>query len=203
MGKKSPEICRKFRVLVTSQKPEAFNGPLKKDFTFHEKATISVFKVKLFNMLNVLSCEYRDNKKEIEYEVKIKDNMWYKGLDWARAKKITIIEEDENVKHYFIPDGKREQIKKQEIHAYKAANFKSFDAFTKTMYKIWVISAPVDDFKKTTCTCPEFFKKYTCKHVVGLGLRIKKMNLPRHIIRVETSRRPGRPEKAGPALRMN
>lgn len=187
----------------TNNALEAFNGRIKKDFTFHEKATIAVFKVKLFNMLNLLSCEYRDNKKEIEYEVKIKDNMWFKGLDWARSKKITIIEEDETVKQYFIPDGKREKITKQEIHAYKAANFKTFDAFIKIMYKIWTITVPADDFKKSTCTCPDFFRKYTCKHVVGLGLRTKKINLPDHITRVESSRRPGRPERAGPALQIN
>lgn len=189
-----------FMVPKTNNALEAFNGRIKRDFTLHEKASISVFKVKIKNMLNVLSCEYRDNKKQIERDVKVKDGMWYKALDWARSKKLTITEETDNVKRYYIPDGKREKITNQEFHSYKTISFKSFDALTRIMYKIWVVSVPGDDFKNAKCTCPQFFEKYTCKHVIGLAIRLKKYDLPEHIIRVESYRHPGRPEKAGPAL---
>lgn len=72
-------------------------------FTFDEKATIVVFKVKLFNMLNVLSCEYRDRVKEIERDLKIQGYLQQRAVHWAEQNKVSIIEEEENMKLYYIP----------------------------------------------------------------------------------------------------
>ena len=30
-----------------------------------------------------------------------------------------------------------------------------------------------DKWKEGKCTCPSFFKKYICKHVIGLSIRLK------------------------------
>lgn len=124
------------RVPKTNNALEAFNGRIKRDFTLHERSTIAVFKVKIFRMLNTISLEYRDNVKSIHREVKTNDHLWYKGLEWARMTKGTITEEQPNMKKYFIPDGKRDEITENEVNAYKRKKQKTFDNLVKAMYSL-------------------------------------------------------------------
>lgn len=39
---------------------------------------------------------------------------------------------------------------------------------------IWHSTLNETNFQKSTCTCPEYFKSYVCKHIVGIAA-IKKL----------------------------
>jgi uncharacterized Zn finger protein len=55
---------------------------------------------------------------------------------------------------------------------------------------------------KGICNCPSFFKKYMCKHVVGLAIRSRFCTPPvaAKNIPIGQKRRRGRPSKAKKAL---
>jgi uncharacterized Zn finger protein len=56
--------------------------------------------------------------------------------------------------------------------------------------------------KKSKCNCPAFLKNYTCKHVVGMAIRLKYCKPPSAVetMPIGEKRKRGRPAKAKPAL---
>ena len=57
-------------------------------------------------------------------------------------------------------------------------------------------------WKEGTCTCPCFLKKYMCKHVIGLSIRLKYVKpLPAaKQVPIGEKRKRGRPNKSSKAL---
>ncbi len=57
-------------------------------------------------------------------------------------------------------------------------------------------------WKTSKCNCPVFVKNYMCKHVVGMGIRLKYCKPPpaAKTIPIGEKRKRGRPSKAKPAL---
>ncbi len=56
-------------------------------------------------------------------------------------------------------------------------------AFKKRASAIWIVTLPnhenmADNWKQGKCTCPYFLKKYMCKHLVGLAIRLKYVKPP-------------------------
>jgi hypothetical protein len=46
----------------------------------------------------------------------------------------------------------------------------TFDDFVKCAFSVRKITLDRTNWRKSTCTCPTYFKKYLCKHVIGLAL---------------------------------
>lgn len=59
-----------------------------------------------------------------------------------------------------------------------------------------------EEWRKAKCSCPAFLKNYICKHVVGMGIRLKRREPPpaAKTVPTEEKRKRGRPAKAKPAL---
>ena len=60
-------------------------------------------------------------------------------------------------------------------------------------------------FKNNTCTCPSFFKKYICKHIIGIAIRTipeirKSIPLAAKNLPLTSKRKTGRPALAKKAL---
>jgi len=69
---------------------------------------------------------------------------------------------------------------------------------------VWIVSLPTvnDKWKEGKCTCPYFLKKYMCKHVIGLAIRLKLDKTPaaaKHVPIGQKRRRVG-PSKATKVL---
>ncbi len=71
---------------------------------------------------------------------------------------------------------------------------------------MWTMTMPNDlsetKWKAGTCTCPCFLKKYMCKHIIGLAIRLKAAKSPpaaKEIPRGRKRKR-GRPNKSSKAL---
>ena len=54
-------------------------------------------------------------------------------------------------------------------------SWKTLDEFRKRAIDIWRVTIPTTDvnsiWKKNTCSCSSFLKKYLCKHIIGTSLR--------------------------------
>lgn len=183
---------------------ESFNGKIKTNFECRDRPPLNEFKERIMNMLNILAIEYRDNIKAISDEVEISKQMWTKGYDWAKSKKnaLELKEKRKKITHYFIPNKSRDVITQEEFKKYLKG--KTFDEFIGNTLSIWKVSFPdgANNIKPVTCTCPDFYKNYLCKHVVGLGLRLQILKLPDFLKLAESGekRGPGRQKRASRAL---
>lgn len=185
----------------TNNALENFNRRLKDDFDLRQRTKLAVFKTKILETLHILSCEYRDAVKVFNDIVLITDDLWQAGLNWALSEKK--VEVDKKKQAYYVPAGEGHDISKQAFVKYIKHKWTDFDNFIENKYSIWTIIIPTDnnEFNQATCSCPKFLKEYSCKHILGMGLRLQKVNLPHNVQRVENRRCfPGRPRHARPAL---
>lgn len=185
----------------TNNALECFNGRIKRDFDFCGRPAFNEFKVKVMELLRIVSCEYKDNIRSFATEPKIDRGTWLKALHWAKSKKNCIVKahpnDDGSV--YYIPGKRQEKVTASDVNKYLKGD--NFDVYVKNMFSIWKVW--ISDNKEITCTCRKFFKLYTCKHALGLGLRLKLVTLPEAISCVEENadkRKRGRPQKARSAL---
>jgi hypothetical protein len=60
--------------------------------------------------------------------------------------------------------------------------WKTFEQYKKRASALWTVTMPNDlseaKWKAGTCTCPYLLKKYMCKHIIGLAIRLKAAKLP-------------------------
>ena len=66
--------------------------------------------------------------------------------------------------------------------------------------EIWCLAVPNDkkDWRNGRCSCRNFMKEYICKHLVGLAIRLKLVNVPPEArdVAIGSKTKRGRPKKA-------
>lgn len=188
----------------TNNAVESFNNQIKSNFIFRERPALNIFKVKMIDLVHMHSCEYRDDIKVYKSDITPDKDMWKKSLHWATWAKTAIIKaDDENESTmYYVRAGEQPIITESVIK--KQFSGKNFDDYMNNLALVRKIVMPNNefDFWKSTCTCAKFFKSYTCKHVVGMGIRLQRLTLPPYLQVVENGdkRGHGRPKKARLAL---
>lgn len=111
---------------------------------------------------------------------------------------------DNEIDNYFLPAGEMESLTAEAVDAYKRHAYGSFNSFCNEYFQLWMVTIARDKskFSESKCSCPAFNKKYICKHILGLGLRMKKVEMPASNILIVNGRLrcKGRARKIGPAL---
>ena len=81
-------------------------------------------------------------------------------------------------------------------------DFVSFDEYLKIVNSIWVVSNLSSDMFSATSTCPFYLKNDSCKHILGLAIRLKYCEPPVQAKKgpLGTKRKRGRPALAKKAL---
>ena len=93
---------------------------------------------------------------------------------------------------------------KREIDMMKKLKWYSFDQYKAKAFNVWRVTLPVDKLKwlDGLCNCPAFFKKFLCKHVVDVSIRLnycKPLTAAKHI-KIGKKCRRDRPSTAKKAL---
>lgn len=87
----------------------------------------------------------------------------------------------------------------------KEGKWESFEEFTKYNYGIWTVKLNRNDIHDSNCTCPHFLKHTSCKHTLGMQIRLKLVIPPAEAkpAPLGPKRKRGRPTKAKCALLIN
>ena len=62
--------------------------------------------------------------------------------------------------------------------AFEKRRFNNFDEYYNICFSTWSTTLNREDFRKSTCTCPSFFKHYICKHIIGVAAMEKLVVIP-------------------------
>ena len=90
-----------------------------------------------------------------------------------------------NDSYYFNYD-KEIKITFENIGKYKKfvdeLKVKKFDDYSNIVKMVCRVTVNLENWKLSKCICYEFQKKYICKHVIGLAIRLKLVVPPTHTI---------------------
>jgi len=183
---------------------EATNNVIKKENTLRERLPLSRFKVLAFEIVEKWSKCYERGLKQYNYKQTISLELWTSGYQWVKSNKSILSNECDNFVQYYIPAGDGTEITNVDIDVMKKMKWYSFDQYKNKAFNIWCVTLPTDKLKwlDGVCNCPAFFKKFMCKHVVGMTIQLNYCKPPPAAKNVPNgeNRRCGRPSKSKKAL---
>ena len=189
----------------TNNALESNNRTIKDDGTFRERHVLSRFLTTASDIIRNWSID-RDtsltNAKHFATEPTISLALWTSSYQWAKSNKNVICINNESSKVYYIPARDLDSIPQTDLNRYKKQKFTTFNQLKKS-FDIWCLEVENDSiWRKSKCNCPAFLKNYICKHVVGMGIRLKQCKPPAaaKTVPIGEKRKRGRPAKAKTAL---
>ncbi|CAF3981206.1 unnamed protein product [Adineta steineri] len=142
--------------------------------------------------------------KQFHDEQTVTLDIWPSSYQWVKLDKSVVSIELENEIEFYIPGGQQLSISKNEIDVMKKLKWYSFDQYKAKAFNIWHVILPMDSAKwlNGQCNCPVYFKKFMCKYIVGLAIRLNYCKPPPAAknIPIGEKRRRDRPSKAKKAL---
>jgi len=198
---------------------ESINGLIKREDTLRNLLSLNSFIAVAFGILRKWSFG-RDtinnvNAKVFAEEPTISLSQWTEAYNW---KKTAIIGQDldTNKNNYYFKSGNSVEIITLEVirkydELIKNCKWNNWAEFKNCAFGIWRVTMPDQltdlNWKKGLCTCPTFYKKYLCKHIIGIALRLNSitkaallMPLTAKDILISSKRKVGRPALAKRAL---
>lgn len=188
------------RVPSTNNALESFNNVIKKEATLRKKLPLGRF-------IKVITQSIQNWSERMDFQSipSISQKLWLAAYRFA--KEGVEMEEslsDDGYINVLCPASGQSLTKKNKA-ALKYRNWKTYDRFLDSFHIYMVSFRNDDEWLSSTCTCPSFFKKYLCKHIVGMAILKKLAHVPAHIksIKIGQKVKPGRPAKAKKALQRN
>jgi hypothetical protein len=183
---------------------ESNNRVIKDENTFCERLTLSRFKILTLEIVEKWSKSYERGLKQFHDKQTVTLDIWTNSYQWVKLNKSIVSTKLENEIEFYIPAEQELNISKSEIDVMKKMKWYSFDQYKTKAFNIWHVKLPMDEAKwlDGQCNCPTFFKKFMCKHVVGLAISLNYCKPPpiAKNIKIGEKRRRGRPFKAKKAL---
>ncbi|CAF1526676.1 unnamed protein product [Didymodactylos carnosus] len=140
------------------------------------------FKVLTLEIVEKWSKSYERGLKQFSKKQTVTLDLWTNAYQWTTSNRSILWPElDDTIEYYY-----------------------SFDQYKIKAFNVWCVTLPVDKLRwlNGLCDCPVFFKKFMCKHVVGMAIRLNYCRPPPAAkdIPPDEKRRRGRPSKAKKAL---
>jgi hypothetical protein len=183
---------------------ESFNLVIKKEDTLRERLPLPRFFSLCLESVYKWSNHYVNGLKQYINSPTINLKDWTSGYQWAKSNKIVTSQGLVNSIVYYCPPNDEVKVTNEEIINTKEKNWRSFEQFKKRAFSVWIVELPKEatQWQEGRCTCPSFFKKYICKHIIGLAIRLKYVKPPPNAkdCPINHKRRRGRPNKSSKAL---
>lgn len=127
----------------------------------------------------------------------IERKLWQESFKWAQNKEIGRVIYEEN--KYFVQSSNTTVNDFSIEYCANILNteWKSFDQFKKEGFaKMFAVRINPSNWRaKSRCTCPHFSKRFVCKHVIGMALRLKLAKCPKNAIPTPIGKKPTRGRK--------
>ena len=196
----------KYQIPSTNNALESFNLRLKNEETLRERMPLPRFLNQCLVSTNKWSIQYDVSSIIISQEQPTIDlSDWTDAYHLAKSNKIYSSKKFKNWTEFYFPAKESSQkCTEEEIKHVKNKQYSSFDLFKERAFCVWIIKFFENDWLYSTCTCPNFLKKYKCKHLIALAIRLKLVSPPDAVkqVPIGQKRKRGRPKKSTMALIM-
>ncbi|KAG4068613.1 hypothetical protein HA402_004954 [Bradysia odoriphaga] len=175
---------------------EGKNRWIKDSHTLRDRVPLKQFLNDMLKMVNDWSCEYIQDKVFMA-EQTVDLPVWTKTYQWVKSAKRVLTIRNDNLYVFKVPATGFDSVVEFDL-----GQCTSLDDFKKLAFAYYTVEMPGNNWKKGTCTCPAFCKKFICKHLVGMAVRYKLVEVPLSAksVPIGQKRKRGRPRKAKHAL---
>ena len=178
---------------------ESFNRVIKDEETLRERLPLSRFKILALESVEKWSKEYERNLKVISFQPSITLEVWTKAYQWAKSDKQVLQEKEIDGFSFCMPSHDSKSVSLQEMETMKLMRYNTFDQFKDRAFRGWFVEVPneMENWREGICNCPTFLKKFICKHLLGIAIRLKlcKPPLAAKTVPIGQKRERGRPKK--------
>lgn len=184
----------------TNNALESWNRNIKDEKSERNRFPLNVFKNKILEWTVEWSEEYSSGAKTFIKTPTIDLPLWTLAYKWVKKNKPIKrnVDGDGSISYKFAA-GEAQVLKNWTILT-KWTTFKEFKERFQLGWETYIQNA--DEWMNGCCSCPSFMKKFVCKHMVGLAIRLKFLTPPLEAkaLPLNQKRRRGRPSKAKKAL---
>ena len=147
------------------------------------------------------------NAVDFAVDPPVSRSLWCAAYTWARTNKPLLALKEGPAEWTFVSAQGRPPITERTVNKYirtvekrEASSFQQYKEEQLGIWKFRLLSA--ENPLNGQCTCPPFLKEYVCKHVLGLAIRKKLVQVPANIKNVPLGAKPKRDrlKKAAKAL---
>lgn len=188
------------------------------NFTLRERLALGVFFDRTFEILQRWSKERKSDHpdyKPFASQPETTLPLFTSAFQWTQsenAKFSKFRKMNEDTTYWFVASSSNKGTKVKDtginklIRKIKTPQFHSFDSFKKFLFDMWMIklckSKEGVAWNECSCTCPSFQKRYICKHVLGIAMKLKLLEPPSEAksVPIGGKRKRGRPKKSSKAL---
>lgn len=157
-------------------------------------------------MTRDLSEEYASNVRIIREKQNIDLKLWREASLWLSDADYIEDTENEDGEIFHIATSKLKEsidFKLETVHELNSQKFKSFDEYVEKRHNtFYTVHLNRLNWMNSRCDCYCFWKKYACKHIVGIALHNKCCKLPKKALAVKLGKKSirGRKPKSTSAL---
>lgn len=186
------------RIPSTNNGLESHNRLIKDEHTYRERMDLGKFRVALCSMIETWGISYTTGLSELNLDApELPLKMWTKGYQLAK----------ENVKITSRRTGSKMVYRcAKSDNIVDSIGCDDFDSFKKQSFDFHdtIFEHPTrrDNWLRSECDCADYFKLFTCAHIIGIAIRLKCIAPPAEAksLPIGEKRKRGRPAKAKPAL---
>lgn len=196
----------------TNNALESHNAVIKRKVTLRRRLPLNQFLTTMKQMTAEISIQFSSSARILAAEPTIPNELIAEAAlmernNFAAFKAKTKKGEEPSYITYLVPSSKciPENSTEKHFKAIVKRTWVSFDEFVEHGYQqFWFIKIHTEAWKtKSMCTCPSFFKKYICKHILALAMREKIVACPNEALPTllaAVRKKPGRPKRTAKAL---
>jgi SWIM zinc finger len=184
---------------------EATNNNIKREHTLRKRLGLDdFFQVVTRGIVLGWSIDRRDSEKTISDRPKISLKMWTAAYQWSINPEIKILTKNDNQLVFAASKKLKKPIRTvlpMFTKQLRERKWKTFDQYHLWSKKIFILEKK-ENLDEYSCTCKKNKKKYTCKHALGVLLRLEICHAPEIAKNVPIGEKlkPGRPPNAEKAL---
>lgn len=185
----------------TNNALESFNLVIKQEETLRKRMPLGQFLGQSLASASRWSIQYTMDKV-ITTSPTIELCDWTEGYHWAKNSKEVKSKQFREFTEFYCPSNDQLSISTEDIKRVKRRLWSSFEQFKERAFKLWIVQMNEQDWTSACCTCPSYLKKYKCKHVIGVAIRLKYTKPPPTAKQtpIGQKRKRGRPKKVTKAL---
>lgn len=196
----------------TNNGQESHNATIKRKVTFRRRLPLGEFLITMLGMASDISKQFSANLRDVATEPNFPKDMMMRAAEMEnngfQAFKATA--KSSGRTYYVLPSAtcSEENANNRYYQEIVKKSWTSFDEYISYGYQLfWLVNfcADKDDamwMKKSTCSCPVFFKQNLCKHIVAIALQQEIIDCPltSNPLLIAPRRKPGRSKNATKAL---